>query len=229
MNIQDVGSSLVVSLELVGCMIHFKHRLPTTEEINLIKQYCLTQGDTPWNPSSFSDHIADKFYQQVIDNEQKNSLNTKSDHSSDIKVDLVEQDIPKLSYFDLSDAHDTNVKGNHANLVFPLYTIVMKNVNDINQLNKDSLYSKALPAKIDYEKLSPYFAFRPHDVIQHTLRQTTQLAKSTIHYPMRHHLKIRFQMLIHKRLNEVIATDTYFSNEKSIEGYHCAQVFWNDL
>jgi hypothetical protein len=33
-------------------------------------------------------------------------------------------------------------------------------------------------------------------------------------------------MLIHKRLNEVIATDTYFSNEKSIGGYHCAQVFF---
>jgi hypothetical protein len=72
----------------------------------------------------------------------------------------------------------------------------------------------------------PIFAFRPHDVIHHTLRQTTQLAKSTIHYPMRRHLKSRFQMLRHKRLNEVIATDTYFSNEKSIEDYQCAQVFF---
>jgi hypothetical protein len=62
--------------------------------------------------------------------------------------------------------------------------------------------------------------------IQHTLRQTTQLAKFTIHYPMIRHLKSRFQMLRHKRLYEVIATDAYFSNEKSIEGYHCAQVFF---
>jgi hypothetical protein len=43
---------------------------------------------------------------------------------------------------------------------------------------------------------------------------------------MRRLLKSRFQMLRHKRLNEVIATDTYFANEKSIEGYHCAQVFF---
>jgi hypothetical protein len=42
---------------------------------------------------------------------------------------------------------------------------------------------------------------------------------------MRHHLESRFQKLRHKRLNEVIATDTYFANEKSIEGYHCVQVF----
>jgi hypothetical protein len=110
--------------------------------------------------------------------------------------------------------------------IFHLDTIVMKNTNDVSQSNKDSFYSKAIPAKTDYETLSPYFAFRPHDVIQHTLRQTTQLSKSTIHYPMRHHLKSRFQMLKHKRLNEVIATDTYFANKKSIEGYHCVQVFW---
>jgi hypothetical protein len=32
-------------------------------------------------------------------------------------------------------------------------------------------------------------------------------------------------MLWHKRLHEVIVTDTYFENEKSSEGYHCAQVF----
>jgi hypothetical protein len=85
-------------------------------------------------------------------------LNTKSDPSSDIKVDLVEQGIPKLSYFDPSDAYDTNVKGKYANLVFHVDTIFMKNANDINQLNKDSFYSKALPAKIDYKKLSTYFA-----------------------------------------------------------------------
>jgi hypothetical protein len=70
MEIQDVGSSLVIPLELAECMIHFKHRLPTTEEINSLKQYCLTQGDTPWDPSSFSDQVADKVYQQVIDNER---------------------------------------------------------------------------------------------------------------------------------------------------------------
>jgi hypothetical protein len=58
MEIQDVGSSLVVPLELADCMIHFKLRLPTTEEINSPKQYCLTQGDTPWNPSSFSNQVA---------------------------------------------------------------------------------------------------------------------------------------------------------------------------
>jgi hypothetical protein len=43
---------------------------------------------------------------------------------------------------------------------------------------------------------------------------------------MRRHLKSRLQMLRHKRLNAVIAKDTYFANEKSIEDYDCAQVFF---
>jgi hypothetical protein len=45
-------------------------------------------------------------------------LNIKPDHSSDIEGDLVEQGIPKLSYFDQSDAHDKNVKGKHTNQIF---------------------------------------------------------------------------------------------------------------
>ena len=47
-----------------------------------------------------------------------------------------------------------------------------------------------------------------------------------MHFPMPRHLKSLFQILRHKRLNEVIAKDTYFANEKSIEGFHCAQVFF---
>jgi hypothetical protein len=42
---------------------------------------------------------------------------------------------------------------------------------------------------------------------------------------MRRYFKSRFQMIRHKRLNEVIATDTYFANDNLIEGYHCEQVF----
>jgi hypothetical protein len=52
------------------------------------------------------------------------------------------------------------------------------------------------------------------------------LAKSTIHCPMRRHLKRLFQMLRYKRLNEIIATDTYFATERSLGGYYCAQVFF---
>jgi hypothetical protein len=99
-------------------------------------------------------------------------------------------------------------------------------VNHTAPINTDPHYCKELPSKIDYERLSPYFAFSPHDVIHNTLRQTPQLAKSTIPYPMRLHLNSCFQMLRHKRLNEGVATDTYLASDKSIEGYYCSQVYF---
>ena len=51
------------------------------------------------------------------------------------------------------------------------------------------------------------------------------MAKPTIHSPLRRHFKIRFFLLRKKKLNEVVATDIYFSSVRSIEGYWCAQVF----
>jgi hypothetical protein len=99
-----------------------------------------------------------------------------------------------LIYFDPYDAHVKSNNRKHVNLVFHLDTTTMNNITDISQISMDSFYTKALPAKIEYEKISPYFASCPHNIIQNTLRQTTQLAKSTIHYPMRSH-QIRFHML----------------------------------
>jgi hypothetical protein len=202
MIIYDSNDSNVVTipLDLPGCMVHFRHILPPAEDIALIKQYCLTQGDTPWNPSAFSDQMADKFYQQVIDTK---SYNTCLDTTARSKT---------LSFYDPSDSLINNIKGKPAYLIFHADTVQKTNIGNSILVDTDPHFSKALPSKIDYERLSPYFAFRPHGVIQHTLRQTTQLAKSTAHYPMRCHLKNWFQMLRHKRLNEVIATGTYFSS-----------------
>jgi hypothetical protein len=60
------SDSLVIPLDLAGCVLHFRHKLPTSAENTSLKQCCLTQGDAPWNPLSFSDQVAGKFYQQVI-------------------------------------------------------------------------------------------------------------------------------------------------------------------
>jgi hypothetical protein len=53
------SDTLTIPLDLAGCMVRFKHRLPTVEDMSSLKQYCLKHGDTPWNPSSFSDQMAD--------------------------------------------------------------------------------------------------------------------------------------------------------------------------
>ena len=80
----EESNTLPVPLDLAGCMVHFKHRLPTSDECESLKRYSLTQGDILWNPSESSDQVADKFYQQALNNEEvSTSLNSKSDLSPD--------------------------------------------------------------------------------------------------------------------------------------------------
>jgi hypothetical protein len=101
MIIKDSNDSdiLTIPLYLAGCMVHFKHRLPTVEDMSSIKHYCLTHGDTPWNPSSFSDQSADKFYQQVIDTESYNTC-----------LDPTTRSQP-LSFYDPSDLQINHIQG----------------------------------------------------------------------------------------------------------------------
>ena len=101
----------------------------------------------------------------------------------------------------------------------------VKDIIPKSSLSQTPHLYKATPAKIDLDKLRLCFLYRPEHVIKKTLENTTQLAKAVVNSPLRRHLKSRFQMLRHPRLNEVIATDTYFSSVRSIEGYNCAQVF----
>ena len=54
---------------------------------------------------------------------------------------------------------------------------------------------RALPAKVDYDKLSKYFLYRPREVIRKTLENSTQLAKAQISYPLKRHIRSRFQIL----------------------------------
>jgi hypothetical protein len=68
-------------------------------------------------PSSFSDQVADKFYQQVIEAENHNVINKES-HL-------------KLSFFDPSDLNTNHLKAKPENLVFNAETVQEYMVNDI--------------------------------------------------------------------------------------------------
>jgi hypothetical protein len=77
---------LTIHLYLYGCIINFRHRLPTASEIALLKKHYFIQEDSPWNPSSFSHQIADKLYHQVIDTENYNSSSKNLPNASIVEV-----------------------------------------------------------------------------------------------------------------------------------------------
>jgi hypothetical protein len=85
-------------------------------------------------------------------------------------VDKVRQhNHQKMPFYDPADLQMNNVNVKPAHLVFHGDSVQKTNEEDSVLVNMDPHFSKALPSKINYERLSPYFAFRPHDVIQHTL------------------------------------------------------------
>jgi hypothetical protein len=83
MVIRDDGESLVVPLELSSCMIHFKHQLPNDEGVNSLKQYCLSKGESPWNPLAFSDQIVDNYHRRFLGEKKKVNINQKSKNEMD--------------------------------------------------------------------------------------------------------------------------------------------------
>ena len=79
----------------------------------------------------------------------------------------------------------------------------------------------------DYEKLRPYFVWVNVDSFQKTMEQSTQKGVSIANtFPMRKHLKSRYQALNIPRRNEQVATDTVFSDTPAVEsGIKRAEVF----
>jgi hypothetical protein len=91
----------VVPLELANCMIHFKSRLPNDEEVKSLKQYCLTKGESTWNPLAFSDQVVDKNYHKVLGKKKKVKTNLNCKNEMDClhqvhELDMAEErkDIP---------------------------------------------------------------------------------------------------------------------------------------
>ena len=81
------------------------------------------------------------------------------------------------------------------------------------------------PEEPDWERIRQCLGYKPEEVCKKTMEATTQLARHQVNVPMKEHYKARFPALNVRRLNEVFATDTFFSSEKAIGGFSCAQIY----
>ena len=91
--------------------------------------------------------------------------------------------------------------------------------------SKQASYSFTRLDKDDIQALVPKFIYRPKEIIEQTLRNTTALAKGEMRAPLRRHLRSRFPQLNVRRINETVASDTLFGTEQALGGYTCAQLF----
>ena len=77
---------------------------------------------------------------------------------------------------------------------------------------------------VDWEHIRKCLGYKPLDICQKTLQATTQYARNSQRLPLKEHYKSRFPALNCKRLNEIYATDTFFSLEKALGGITYAQI-----
>ena len=70
----------------------------------------------------------------------------------------------KLPFYSPSNSLTNKIRGKPACLVFYTDAVQKTNVDNLILVNTESHFIKAVPSKIDSERLSPYFAFRLHDV-----------------------------------------------------------------
>jgi hypothetical protein len=68
------------------------------------------------------------------------------------------------------------------------------------------------PKQHDFNRLKPHFGFVPAQRIQKTLENTTQFCRMDARLPLRKHFKSRFPAANVPRRNEIVATDTFFSD-----------------
>ncbi len=169
----------------------------------------LTQGEVPWNPQTFNEDPATSEYNKAL----KEVLDDDDEVAEHVFKTAVGFD-PKMTYYDPSDAFlpeigepvvlqidPAAVEQLNDSTVTSLTAKAIKQSTNIlpdKQLSssldtgksssvgtvKSPTVHRVLPSKLDYEKVAPYFVYRPWEVIKKTIENTTQLAKSVIRYPL---------------------------------------------
>ena len=186
----------LIPLDIIQGLGYIKIRPPTDHEMETLPHVIMT-SDVDWDPTLFDN----------ITNIQSDDWYTK-------------KDCP------IPNNHTFNEYGDYINRQMNTLDIFYERYygTTIN-CHINNLTSK--PAKIDYDKLRSKFLWSPVDVIRKTFENTTQFAKTLgLHTEMRKHFRSRFPAFNVVRRNEIVATDTIYSDTPAIDnGAKCAQIF----
>ena len=128
-------------------------------------------------------------------------------------------------YFGLPPLEEPDPEGElHA--VMANFVFAPSRAANIRNLSKKPWHRIHYP-NVDPQKLRKYLGYRPVDIILKTLQHTTQAARTVMHHPLRRHVKARNEWCNVTRLDEVVSTDSVFSNCASIDhGFHGFQAFF---
>jgi len=194
----------VVPLSIRNGLPYMDMRYPTDEDMKNYPHVYFTE-DTDWNPTQLDDEYVD----------DPDGLD-RGAYQSDVEGD----DLAFTS--DVNDFGELLSSGEHD--IDMLITAAKQ-----SRVILEHLVAKHVPK---FEQLRPHFGWIPAERIKATLAATTQFGRTVGHFPFRMHFKTRFPAANVDRLNDAVATDTFFSDTPAVNdgipghgGVTMAQIF----
>ena len=190
----------IIPMTIRGGLTYIDMHPPTDEEFDRYEHVIMT-CDMPWDPSSLDS------------TDDTPHLEAREQDPDDDPWPLV----PEHPYWE----DDTTIDDN--SMIADDDTIVTSNTDDFELMVASCVQdatpkfkivhpSTILPKKPDFSILRPMFGWINAKHVRDTLKATTQWYKAEGRLPMRKHYKTRFPAANVSCLNEVIATDTIFSD-----------------
>ena len=211
---------------------HIDMSIPTESDMEKYPHVFLT-SDAPWDPTILDDEYDDIYYdaedpqiRERRDNrdsrvDEQGFLRTRDDYeilfrAQDVFIaDNTRSTVQNESeyYFD-AVMHTAGLSSGGVGLELP---------NEAPENEPETRFAmavrllSAMPNRLrklfpHVDKLKPFFGWASSEKIKMMLDKTTQHYRGTIHFPFRKHFKSRFPAANVKRLNEWVATDTFFSD-----------------
>ena len=166
---------------------------PTDTEIDGYPHVFFT-SDLPWDPTILDNEFNASEIELLEDDDLSPSYhhNSLNDYGELIKYQL--------------DNHNTVTHS--SNIDACIYHVHYTSLHQRFVMNRHIVQ----PKQHDFNRLKPHFGFVPVGRIQHTIANTSQFARMDTRLPLRKHFKSRFPAANISRLNDTVATDTFFSD-----------------
>jgi hypothetical protein len=194
----------VIPLSIRNGLPYMDMRYPTDADMKNYPHVYFTE-DTDWNPAQLDDEYVD----------DPDGLD-RGAYQSDIEGDELtfSSDVNDFGEFHSSDDRDLEL----------LLTEVKQSRTVLEQM-----IAKHVPK---FEQLRPNFGWISAERIKATLAVTTQFGRTVVRFPFRMHYKTRFPAANVDRLNDAVATDTFFADTPAVNdgipghgGVTMAQIF----
>jgi hypothetical protein len=217
--VENNASSLMFNqmpLDFKNGLPYLRCRIQTPGELESLPHIIMT-SDVEWDPSQYDKDLDDlaAFYDPSKEDHEERHLDQYEDYCHHTVAThhlcLAEESNDAREFIDFDEQVDDLLDTIHPDVVRSIYGIHSSEVSQVAP---------------NFDLLRPLFGWAPADTINRTFAVTTQYARGRVSYTIKQHWRSRFPACNVKQRQELVATDTVFSDTPSVDcGVTAAQLF----